>query len=124
MKSWIIAAACCTVATAWAGPTCEGLRTEFDTMACLHRTYQEAEQALGTRYQELVSLLDADGRKRLRGGQLAWLKSRNTSCSQRKGTSTLIDPRCMAEVTTARTQWLQERIGECRGAAGCLNDRL
>ena len=39
MKSWIIAAACCTVASAWAGPTCEGLRTEFDTMACLHRIY-------------------------------------------------------------------------------------
>ena len=71
-----------------------------------------------------IGQIGAHDVKRLRGGQLAWLKSRNTSCSQRKGTSTLIDPRCMAEVTTARTQWLQERIGECRGAAGCLNDRL
>ena len=123
MKAWIIAAACCAAATAWAGEYCASARTEFETMACLHRVYQTAEQGLSARYQELVSLLDADGRKRLRVSQLAWLKSRNASCSQRKGTSTMVDPRCMAEVTTARAQSLQERIGECR-AGGCLNERL
>lgn len=123
MKSWVLVAACCLPLAAWAGEDCDQAQSDFDRYACLHRANQAAEQALGASYQELILLLDADGRARLRSHQLAWLRTRNAQCSQRKGTSVLIDPRCLTEVTEARTRFLQERIGECKGA-GCRTDKL
>ncbi|HMN22762.1 MAG TPA: lysozyme inhibitor LprI family protein [Ottowia sp.] len=123
MKPWILLVACCLSAAAWAGDACDQAQSDFDRFSCLHKANQAAEQALNASYQELISLLDADGRARLRSHQLAWIRTRNAQCSQRKGTSQLIDPRCMTEVTQARTRFLQERIGECKGA-GCLNDKL
>lgn len=123
MKTWILAAACCFTVAAGAGQDCDQARNEFDRFACLHQANQAAEQALGASYQELILLLDADGRARLRSHQLAWIRTRNAQCSQRKGTSVLVDPHCLTEVTEARIRFLQERIGECKGA-GCRTDKL
>lgn len=122
-KLSILLAACCLSVSAWAGDACEQAGNDFETLACLNRAYEAAEQALNASYKELIGLLDADGRARLRSHQLAWLKTRNAQCSQRQGTRTSVDPRCMTEVTQARTQALQARIGECK-SGGCVNDRL
>lgn len=123
MKSWVLLAACCLPAAAWATDACEQAKTDFDRLTCLHQANQAAEQALNASYQELVLLLDADGRARLRSGELAWIRARNAQCAQRQGTRTSVDPRCMTEVTQERTRFLQERIDECR-STGCVNERL
>jgi len=122
-KPLILLAACCLSVSAWAGDACEQAGNDFETLTCLNRAYEAAEQALNASYKELIGLLDADGRARLRSHQLAWLKTRNAQCSQRQGTRTSVDPRCSIDVTRQRTQALQARIGECK-SGGCVNERL
>ena len=125
-KPLILLAACCLSVSAWAADTdgaCDQAGNDFETLTCLNRAYEAAEQTLNASYKELIGLLDADGRARLRSHQLAWLKTRNAQCSQRQGTRTSVDPRCTTKVTAARAQWLQARIGECKNG-GCVNENL
>lgn len=119
----MLLAACCLPALAWAQEPCKDAGSDYETLRCLNSAYESAEQALNASYQELIGLLDADGRARLRSHQLVWLKTRNAQCSQRQGTRTSVDPRCAIELTRERTEALRARIGECR-SGGCVIERL
>lgn len=123
MKNWILAPILAISGPVLAASACDKPHNDFDGLYCLNKIYQEADTELNTNYKALAPLLDADGKARLKAGQLAWMKTRNASCSRRDGNSFLVDLQCATDTTIARSQFLQDRLRECK-SAGCLNSRL
>lgn len=123
MKNWIFAVALAISGSVLAGEACDNPRNDFDGLYCLNKIYQEADLELNANYKLLTPLLDVNGKSQLKSGQLAWMKERNANCSRRDGSSFLVDLQCATDTTIARSQFLQDRIRECK-SAGCLNSRL
>lgn len=123
MKIWITVAALLVSGSALAGEACDKPRDDFDGLYCLSKIYQEADKELNSNYKTLVPLLSGEGKIQLKSTQLDWQKSRNSECSRREGKSFLINLRCATETTISRSQFLQNRIRECR-SSGCLNSKL
>lgn len=123
MKHWIVAAALCTAGPALAGEACDAPKNDFDGLYCLNKIYQEADQELNANFRTLMPLLDSSGKAQLRSGQMAWIETRNAECSRHEADKFLVDLRCATETTIKRSQFLQDRIRECK-SSGCLNSRL
>lgn len=69
MKRWMVAALMCAAGAAQANSACDKPK-EFDGLYCLNKVYQEADNELNGTYGKLAGKLDADGKKRLKAGQL------------------------------------------------------
>ena len=106
-----------------ADSACDTPRNDFDGLYCLSKVYQQADSDLNSAFSRLRDRLDADGRTALRTGQLAWLRTRDQSCSRHEDTGFYVNLACATHTTIARTQFLQSRYRECI-SSGCLNSRL
>ena len=113
----------CASGAAFANSACDVPKNDFDGLYCLNKVYQEADKELNTNYQALSAKLDADGKKSLKTGQLAWIQSRNSSCSKRESTGFYVNLDCATNTTIKRSQFLQDRVREC-ASAGCQNSKL
>lgn len=123
MKIWITVAALLVSGSVLAGEACDKPRNDFDGLYCLNKIYQEADKELNTNYKTLVPLLSSTGKAQLKSSQLQWQKSRNADCSRQDGNSFLINFQCATDTTISRSQFLQNRIRECK-SAGCLDSKL
>ncbi|MCI5220294.1 MAG: DUF1311 domain-containing protein [Candidatus Electrothrix sp. LOE2] len=107
-----------------ANSNCDNPRNDFDGLYCLNKIYLQADKELNQAYAELKDLLDDQGKKLLKKGQLTWIGSRDSECSyrdNRRGFFVNLD--CAAKTTIERTQFLIDRKRECL-SSGCLNSRL
>jgi uncharacterized protein YecT (DUF1311 family) len=123
MKSWIIALLLCVPGAAFANSACDKPRNDFDDLYCLNKVYQEADKELNENYGKLNEKLDSAGKKSLKTGQLAWMKTRNKSCSKHEGEMFYVNLDCAASTTIKRSQFLQDRLRECL-SSGCQNSKL
>jgi uncharacterized protein YecT (DUF1311 family) len=123
MKTLLAVVFVCLSLPAFADSACDHPKNDFDGLYCLNKIWIEADQNLNTTYQKLSAKLDAAGKAALKKGQLEWMKSRNSSCSENKGEHFLVDLDCAAKTTIARTQFLEDRYRECV-SAGCMNSKL
>ncbi|SHG49225.1 lysozyme inhibitor LprI family protein [Massilia sp. CF038] len=123
MKKLLIAVLLCVSGSAFANSACDKPKNDFDGLYCLNKVWQEADKELNENYKALASKLDADGKKALKTGQLAWIKSRNNSCSKLEPTAFWVDLDCANKTTIDRSRFLQDRIREC-ASAGCMNSKL
>lgn len=108
---------------AFADSACDKPRNDFDGLYCLNKIYEQADSDLNAAFSRLRARLDQPGRDALRTGQLAWLRTRNETCSKREGTAFFVNLNCATRTTIARTQFLQDRYRECV-SAGCMDSRL
>ncbi len=108
---------------AFADSACDHPKNDFDGLYCLNKVWIEADRNLNTTYQKLNAKLDAAGKASLKRGQLDWIKSRNSSCSEIKGEHFLVDLDCATKTTIDRTKFLEDRYREC-ASAGCMNSKL
>ncbi len=107
-----------------AGSNCDHPQNDFDGLYCLNKIYIQADKDLNQSYSELKSLLDEQGRKLLKKGQLAWIEARNANCSYRDAENGFfVNLDCATRTTIERTQFLLDRKRECI-SSGCLNSRL
>jgi len=113
----------CLSPLAFANSSCDKPKSDFDGLYCLNKIYQQADQDLNDSYGELAKLLDANGRKLLKSGQLAWMRTRNDSCSYRDGRGFFVNLDCATSTTIERVQFLNDRKRECK-SSGCLNSKL
>ncbi len=113
----------CSAGSAFANSACDAPKNDFDGLYCLNKVYQEADKELNENYKKLSAALDANGKKALKTGQLAWIESRNSSCSKREGNDFYVNLDCATNTTIRRSQFLQDRIREC-SSAGCQNSKL
>ena len=106
-----------------AGNQCDKPRNDFDGLYCLNKVYQQADNELNATFQKLSAQLNADGKARLKRGQLAWIRERNEECSETRGEAFLVNLRCATETTVDRLNFLQARYRECV-SSGCRNSLL
>ncbi len=108
---------------AYANSACDKPKNDFDDLYCLNKVYSQADKDLNESYGELAKMLDADGKKQLKNGQLAWIRSRNDSCSYKDARGFFVNLDCAARTTIERLQFLNDRKRECK-SAGCMNSKL
>jgi uncharacterized protein YecT (DUF1311 family) len=123
MKRWMVAVLMCAAGAAQANSACDKPKKDFDGLYCLNKVYQEADNELNSTYGKLAGKLDADGKKRLKTGQLQWIDERNNNCSRREGSAFYVNLECATDTTIKRSQFLQDRMRECV-SAGCQNSKL
>lgn len=102
---------------------CDRPRNDFDGLYCLNKVYQQADNELNAAFKKLNAQLDADGKARLKRGQLQWIRERNAKCSVTRGNEFLVNLRCATETTVERLNFLQARQRECV-SSGCRNSQL
>lgn len=123
MKHLMLAVLLSASGAALANSACDKPKNDFDGLYCLNKVYQEADRELNDNYQKLAGQLDADGKKALKKGQLAWIRNRNESCSKLEPGRFFVDLECATETTISRARFLQDRVRECV-SAGCQNSKL
>jgi uncharacterized protein YecT (DUF1311 family) len=123
MNKLVVAMLLCVSGSAFANSACDTPKNDFDGLYCLNKVYQEADRELNENYKALVAKLDANGKKTLKSGQLAWIDSRNKRCSKREATAFYVDLDCANNTTIERSRFLQDRVRECV-SSGCLNSKL
>ncbi|GGY52587.1 lysozyme inhibitor LprI family protein [Pseudoduganella sp. SL102] len=123
MKRLLLAVLLSASGAALANSACDKPKNDFDGLYCLNKVYQEADRELNDNYQKLSGKLDADGKKALKKGQLAWIRSRNESCSKLEPGHFFVDLQCATDTTISRAQFLQDRVRECV-SSGCQNSKL
>lgn len=110
-------------ASTLANSACDKPKNDFDGLYCLNKVYSQADKDLNESYGELAKLLDADGRKQLKNGQLAWIRQRNNDCSYSDPRGFFVNLDCATRTTIDRLQFINDRKRECK-SAGCMNSKL
>lgn len=123
MKRLVLVALLSVSGMAFANSACDKPKNDFDGLYCLNKVYQEADKELNENFQKLSGKLDAEGKKALKKGQLAWIRDRNGTCSRKDDNRFFVDLDCATDTTIARAQFLQDRVREC-ASAGCQNSKL
>lgn len=101
----------CQVASA---DTCNRYTTSYDRTYCKSKLFVESDKELNEVYKSLRQKLDGGTRENLKQTQLQWIKYRDNRCETRPGT---IDVDCNYEVNKARTEYLRDRLRECKTGA-------
>lgn len=102
---------------------CDKVGSQFDKAFCQTRIYVAADDELNATYQQLYDRLDADGRHVLKNRQQSWIRYRNDTCTLYSDQNAFINMQCAYEATVEKTQFLQDRLRECK-SVGCLNSKL
>lgn len=123
MKKLVFSLLLCASGAAFANSACDVPKNDFDGLYCLNKVYQEADKELNETYKQLNGKLDGNGKKALKAGQLAWIESRNQSCSKREANAFYVNLDCATHTTIERSRFLQDRLREC-SSAGCMNSKL
>jgi len=123
MKKLVFSLLLSVSGAAFANSACDVPKNDFDDLYCLNKVYQEADKELNETYKNLSAKLDANGKKALKTGQLAWIEKRNKTCSKREANDFYVNLDCAANTTIERSRFLQDRLREC-SSAGCMYSKL
>ena len=110
-------------ASALANSPCDKPKNDFDGLYCLNKVYSQADKDLNESYGELAKMLDAEGKKQLKSGQLSWIRRRNADCSYSDQRGFFVNLDCATRTTIDRLQFINDRKRECK-SAGCMNSKL
>lgn len=103
---------------------CEHTKNDFDDVYCLTKNYINADTDLNLYFAALVKYLDADEKTSLKKGEAVWMEKRNTSCGFAKDDTYYVDLDCAVTTTRERTQFLKDRLQECKSDSGCQADKI
>ncbi|NML16135.1 lysozyme inhibitor LprI family protein [Azohydromonas caseinilytica] len=106
-----------------AASNCDKPVNDFDGLYCLNKVYNEADRELNEKYGQLAGQLDAEGKAKLKRGQIAWMRNRNSQCSRHEGHEFFVNLECATRETISRAEFLQSRLREC-SSTGCQSSRL
>lgn len=123
MKSLVLALCLAAPLSVLAQQNCDKPRDDFDGLYCLNKVYMETDAELNRTYKDLASRLTGEGRSQLKKTQLAWIETRNSTCSRTMNSDFFVNLNCAARTTRERLQVLQERVLECK-SSGCQPSKL
>lgn len=103
------------VFAAFSAPTlaaneCDRYTTDYDHTYCMAKLSAASDTELNNVYKDLRKVIDAKTKKQLVGVQKDWIAHRDNICSE-AGT---INVDCNYRVTKERTEYLRDRVRECR----------
>ena len=99
---------------AFAIEACERYTTSYDRTYCASKLFVESDNELNTVYKNLRQFAKGETGKALVQTQRAWLKHRSAICETKPGT---INVDCSYEVNRSRTEYLRDRLRECRAGS-------
>ena len=94
--------------------TCDRYPTSYDRTYCASKLFIESDNELNRVYKDLRKYTKGNTGKELVQTQRAWLKYRTAMCETTPGT---INMPCSYEVNRQRTEYLRDRLRECRAGA-------
>lgn len=119
----LIAGVLMAMAGAVYADNCDHPRDDFDGLYCLNKVYAQSDRDLTTAYKDLRKRLRPVDRKTLKETEIKWIDARNSSCSWRHNGGFFVNLRCATDMTVQRTNFLNDRIRECK-ATGCQPSQL
>jgi len=121
MKKIALAIALCvSLPYAKSSSACDNPRmTDYDRGYCLQKVFTEADKELNINYKKLMPMLNKEGKSKLKRDEMGWIRDRDNACQS--GNTT--DLQCEINYTIDRTNFLRDRIRECK-SSGCLNSQL
>lgn len=103
---------------------CDHTRNSLDAIHCNNLVYQKADKELNNTYKQLRTKLNTTQKKTLRTAQIRWIKARDAECTMNSvDMGEVIDSACLLDQTTTRTNWLNDRLRECK-TVGCMTSKL
>ncbi|HEX7389917.1 MAG TPA: lysozyme inhibitor LprI family protein [Acidiphilium sp.] len=90
---------------------CGSYRTAYDRTYCVTKLFLKSDQELNTVYGKLESAVAGDTRQGLVQVQRDWIRYRDHACEAGAGS---IDVVCSYHVNHARTDYLRDRLRECK----------
>ncbi|MFL9876404.1 lysozyme inhibitor LprI family protein [Paraburkholderia megapolitana] len=99
---------------------CAKPRNAFDQVYCMSTQFVQTDRDLNAEYTRLRNTLPPAQQDALRHGQLAWIRQRDTTCSDEKQSGYFVNLQCAADMTQQRLTYLQQRERECT-STGCAN---
>lgn len=90
---------------------CDRYQTPYDRTYCMGKLFVESDKELNVVYRELRGMLQPEVKRMLAETQRAWISYRDTACQDNPGT---IDVDCNYRVNRARTEYLRDRLRECK----------
>ena len=96
--------------TAKAEGECETYTTSYDRTYCFAKLFLESDKELNDVYKELRGLVGDEAKQGLTQTQRDWIRFRNNTC-ERHGT---INVDCNFRVNRERTEYLRDRVRECK----------
>ncbi|AOY94398.1 hypothetical protein BKK79_20790 [Cupriavidus sp. USMAA2-4] len=106
-------------AAAHAEGECDKYRTSYDKTYCFAKLFVESDKELNAVYGELRGVIKEGPKQKLKDTQLDWIKYRDASCES----SGSINVDCNYRVNRARTEYLRDRLRECK-AGTCRDDMI
>lgn len=107
---WLLCLGLVLSANVQATEACKRFTTSYDKTYCTAKLFVESDTELNQVYKELKSKLKEDVAKGLTRIQRDWIQYRNATCSDR----TEIDVACNYQVNRGRTEYLRDRLRECK----------
>ena len=104
------------VGTTAAASSCDQYTTSYDRTFCFCKLIVESDKELNDVYKALRKQIDKETAEGLKMTQRQWIKYRNNQC-ENNGT---IQLQCNYEVNKNRTDYLRERLRECKSGV-CQN---
>ncbi len=124
MKKLLCTAAVMCISLPAFAANCDHARNSLDAVHCSNMVYQKADQELNASYKLLRQKLGDKDKQVLKTSQLAWIKQRDKQCTLNSvDMGEVIDSACLLDQTTSRTNWLNDRLRECK-TTGCLSSKL
>lgn len=114
LKKTLLAVSAVVVCQVALGNPCDRYNTSYDRTYCLSKLFVESDKELNEVYKELRQKLDGGTREKLKQTQLSWIQYRNNRCETQPGT---INVDCNYEVNKTRTEYLRDRLRECKTGA-------
>lgn len=106
--------------TAFALGECDKYTTSYDRTYCFSKLLVESDKELNEVYRQLKPGLKPDQKRKLTEIQREWMKYRDDTCQEEPGT---IIVNCNYYVNKARTEYLRDRLRECK-TGNCRDDMI
>ncbi|MGY4676349.1 lysozyme inhibitor LprI family protein [Pasteurella sp. P03HT] len=110
LRHFLFSTICLIPMGTMASDACSHFMTSYDRTYCASKLFIESDKELNDVYKELKKQLKPNTAKSLVYTQRDWLKYRNSACEQ-DGT---INVDCNYEVNKERTEYLRDRLRECK----------
>ncbi|WP_322029956.1 lysozyme inhibitor LprI family protein [Paraburkholderia sp. J76] len=105
--------------SAHAAGECDRYRSEYDKTYCFSKLFLQSDAELNQVYDDLNKLIKPAVKQELKETEASWIQYRDGSCSS-GGT---IDVDCNYRVNRERTEYLRDRLRECKTGT-CRNGEI
>ncbi len=110
MRRFLFVGLALLTGSALADEACDQYQTAYDQTYCMAKLFLASDDELNQVYKDLKSQLQGNTAKKLTNVQRQWISYRDSNC-QAEGK---INVRCNYHINKARTEYLRDRLRECK----------